>query len=81
MNDSPNKARDLRAYAASTNRRLLLGGLTLAIVVAVGLIAWLYGWGAARMGLLCVGLGLMPVILVGFVLAAMDWFVRRVHHG
>jgi hypothetical protein len=80
MNDSP-EARDVRAYAESTNRRLLLGGLLLIIVVGIGLIAWIYGWGAARMGLVCVGLGLAPVLLIGLILLAMDWLVRRADRG
>jgi hypothetical protein len=78
MKNSHNEPRDLWTYAASTNRRLVLGGLSLAVLVAVALIAWLYGWGAARMGLLCIGLGLMPVVLVGLILLGMDWFVRKV---
>lgn len=70
--------RDLRAYAAQTNRRLILGGLALAVGIAVVLIYIFFGREAATAGLLCLGLGLAPLGLIWGALAVIGWIVRRV---
>jgi len=59
--------RDLRKYASTTNKRLVLGALFLLFVVGLGLIALIYGMPAALMGLLCL-LGAMLVIGVIFLI-------------
>jgi hypothetical protein len=62
--------RDLRKYASTTNKRLAIGAVVLLLVVGVGLIAWLYGKGAAAAGLLCLlgGLGLAGIVALFFYL-------------
>lgn len=57
---------DLRKYASTTNKRLVIGAIVLILVVGVGLIAWLYGKGAAAAGLLCIlgGLGLVGLVVL-----------------
>lgn len=69
--------RDLRQYARQTNRRLLLGGLVLLFVVGGGLIYLLYGREAAFLGVLCILLGLTPVVLIALILLILDWLVKR----
>jgi branched-chain amino acid transport system ATP-binding protein len=56
-------ARDLRRYASQTNFRLGVGGILLLFVVGDGLIYLIYGRGAALMGLLCLLLGLAPLLV------------------
>lgn len=57
---------DLRKYASTTNKRLVIGAIVLILVVGVGLIAWLYGKGAAAAGLICIlgGLGLVGLVVL-----------------
>lgn len=68
--------RDLRRYARQTNVRLIVGGLLLLFVVGDGLIYIFYGRSAALMGLLCLGLGLAPLFLIGLALWAVELAAR-----
>jgi len=70
-------ARDLRRYARQTNFRLTVGFILLLFTVGIGLIYIFYGQGGALMGLVCILLGLAPVILIGLALAVMEWIVQR----
>lgn len=70
--------RDLRRYARQTNTRLLIGFFLILFLVGDGLIFWLQGRDAALMGLLCLLLGLAPVVLVWLLLWALEWVVRKV---
>jgi hypothetical protein len=69
--------RDLRRYARSTTTRLITGGLFLLFVVGDGLIYLIYGPTAAVSGLLCLGVGLIPLALIMLSLWIMDWIVKR----
>jgi hypothetical protein len=66
-----------RQYTAQTNARLLAGGILILFVVGDGLIYWLYGRGAALMGLLCLLAGLAPLAIIWLVLRVIDWIVQR----
>lgn len=68
---------DLRKYASQTNFRLILGGLIILLVVGEGLIWIIYGGPAALMGLLCIGAGLIPVIIIVIILAVMEKIVKN----
>ena len=70
-------SRDLRKYARQTNVRLLIGFLILLFLIGDGLIYVLYGRGAALVGLLCVGAGLIPLVLIAVILWGMEWFLKR----
>jgi len=70
-------SRDLRRYARQTHVRSLIGFILLLFLVGDGLIYLFYGRGAAAMGLLCLGAGLAPLVLIAALLWGMDWFVRR----
>ncbi len=69
--------RDLREYARQTNTRLIVGGVLLLFIVGDGLIYFIYGPGAAISGLLCLGIGLFPILLIILVLTVIDWAVKR----
>ncbi|MEA3351386.1 MAG: hypothetical protein U9Q82_12250, partial [Chloroflexota bacterium] len=60
-----------------TNFRLLVGFIILLFLAGDGLIYAFYGKGAAIMGLLCLGAGIAPLLLIGLILWAMEWFVKR----
>jgi hypothetical protein len=69
--------RDLREYAKQTNIQLTLGAFVLLFIVGLGLIYWIYGPGAAGLGLLCLLGGLVPIAIILFVLFGIDWIVKR----
>ncbi len=64
--------RDLRAYARQTRTRLIIGALALFLIVGEGLIYLIYGPQAAATGLICMGAGMLPVILVIVILQVLD---------
>jgi Sec-independent protein secretion pathway component TatC len=74
-----NMTRDLRKYASQTNVQLIAGALTLLFVVGLGLIAWIYGFGAALMGLLCMLGALVPIGLIALSLNGLDAIVKRIN--
>jgi hypothetical protein len=69
--------RDLRKYARQTNVRLGVGALLVLFIVGDGLIYLIYGPGAAITGLLCLGGGLVPIVLIISALWFMEWIVKR----
>ncbi|MBP1701940.1 MAG: hypothetical protein H6Q38_1047 [Chloroflexi bacterium] len=69
--------RDLRKYAQQTDRRLIVGGLLILFVVGDGLIYLIYGRQAALAGLICLLIGLIPLVLIWISLALISWLVRR----
>lgn len=69
--------RDLRKYAQQTNFRLVMGALLLIFVIGDGLIYLVYGLQPALMGLLCLGVGLSPILLILLSMSIIDWVVKR----
>jgi hypothetical protein len=70
-------SRDIRRYARQTNVRLLIGALALLFLVGDGLIYWIYGKGAAIMGVMCLLGGLAPVAVILLVFLVMEWILKR----
>jgi hypothetical protein len=70
---------DLRRYASQTAARLIVGALLILFVVGLGLIWWIYGLGAALMGLLCLLGALVPIGLIWFFLFGLDILVKRLN--
>lgn len=68
---------DLRKYRRQTNSRLILGALFLLFFVGDGLIYILYGGRAAIMGMLCIGLGIVPIIIIVLFLWVIEAIVKR----
>lgn len=71
--------RDLRKYASQTNVQLIAGALLILFIVGIGLIAWIYGLGAAAMGFLCLLGALVPVALIALFLFGLDFVVKRIN--
>ncbi len=69
--------RDLRQYATQTNKRLILGGIGLLYLVGGGLIYAFFGREAAISGVICLTLGLSPIILAWLALSLVGWIARR----
>ncbi len=70
-------SRDLREYARQTTFRLIIGGILLLFLIGDGLIYLIYGPSAALSGLICLGIGLLPLLLILLALAIIDWIVKR----
>jgi hypothetical protein len=71
-------SRDLRKYARQTNVRLIVGGFILVFVVGIGLIYLFYGQGAALTGLLCLVVGLIPLLLIWLMFFVLEIITKRV---
>ena len=69
-------SRDLRQYARQTNIRLFVGFLLLLFVLGDGLIYVIYGRGAATFGLICLLVGLMPLLLIWLALWGIELLTR-----
>lgn len=67
---------DLRKYTSQTVFRLVVGALLILFTVGLGLIAWIYGVGAALMGLLCLLAMMLPIGLIAFFLNGMEWVAK-----
>ena len=74
-------SRDLRHYARQTTTRLIIGGLLFLFIVGTGLIYVIYGQAAALSGLFCMGIGLLPVLLILLALAIMEAVVKRANRN
>jgi hypothetical protein len=70
-------ARDMRKYSRQTNIRLLIGFIVLLFVVGGGLIYWFYGSRAALLGLICLIVGLLPLLLIWLILVGLEWVAKR----
>ena len=70
-------SRDLRKYTRQTSFRLIVGGILVLFIVGDGLIYFIYGPGAAISGLLCLGAGLLPVLLIVLILWVMELVVKK----
>jgi len=70
-------SRDLRRYARQTNVHLMAGFILLLFVVGDGLIYWIYGRNAALLGVMCLVLGLLPLLLIWLILVGLEWWVKR----
>jgi hypothetical protein len=69
--------RDLRHYAKQTNIRLVIGGIAVLVIIGDGLILLIYGRDAAVMGLLCLIVGLLPLLVIWAVLFFLGWVVKK----
>ena len=69
--------RDLRKFAQQTNIQLIVGGLLVLFIIGDGLILIMYGPASALFGLLCIGIGLIPVVIIYAVFVLMDWIVKN----
>jgi uncharacterized membrane protein YuzA (DUF378 family) len=70
-------SRDLRKYAQQTNVRLIAGGLFLVFIVGIGLIYLFFGQGAALTGLLCLIVGLIPLILIWLMFFILEVITKQ----
>jgi hypothetical protein len=69
--------RDLNKYNRGTNIRLIVGAVILIFLIGDGLIFIIYGSGPAGMGLICLFVGLFPVLLIACVIFLLNWSVKR----
>ena len=68
---------DLRKYAQDTSIQLGVGAFLLLFIVGDGLIYFIYGKGAALMGLLCLFAGVAPILIIALFMLLLNWIVKR----
>ena len=68
---------DLRKYAQDTNIQLVVGAFLVLFIVGDGLIYFIYGKGAAVLGLLCLLAGVAPVLIIALIMLLLNWIVKR----
>ena len=68
---------DLRRNRRQTTINLFVGFMILLLVGGGGLVYLIYGVNALPTYLLCLGVGLAPLLLIGLTLVAMQWIVDR----
>jgi hypothetical protein len=68
---------DLRKYRRQTTIRLIVGGLLMLFTIGIGLIYLIYGPAAAISGLVCMGMGLIPLAAIFLFFLLIDWIVHR----
>jgi len=56
---------------------LITGGIALVVIVAVGFTWIFYGKYAALTALLCIGAGLLPVLLIFALFVFINWILRK----
>lgn len=69
--------RDLRRYSHQTQWRLLVGFILLLFIIGIGLVYVFYGPRAAVLGMICLILGLAPMLLIYLALWGIEWIVKR----
>jgi hypothetical protein len=69
--------RNLKDFRRQTDLRLMVGFVAILIFVGDGLVWWLYGPGAASLGLLCLLAGISPIALLWLILKGLEWLGRR----
>jgi hypothetical protein len=69
--------RDLRRYAQQTTTRLVVGFVIILFVAGIGLIYLIYGPESALMGMLCLVIGLAPLVLIFISLWILNFIVKK----
>lgn len=69
-------SRDLRKYARQTGVQLGVGAFLLLFLVGDGLIYFIYGKGAAMLGLSCLLIGTAPILLIALLMLLLNWVVK-----
>ncbi len=68
---------DLRKYSRQTTLRLIVGGIVIFFLIGDGLVYFIYGPAAAISGFLCLGAGLLPVVIIMGALWVMESIVKK----
>ncbi len=71
---------DLARYRRQTERRLILGGIAIVVIVGGALILTLYDLGALAGAWLCLGAMAVPVAAIMGALLLFQWLGREPHN-
>jgi hypothetical protein len=67
----------LAEYSRQTTFRLIVGGIFILFFIGDALIYYIYGSAAALSGFLCIGVGLLPVLIIIGILWVMEYIVKK----
>lgn len=68
---------ELDKYSKQTNRSLIAGFVFILLVIGDGLIYLFYGLESAIFGLICIGGGFVPIILIWMTLNIVERIAKR----
>ena len=68
---------ELDKFAKQTNRRLVVGFILILLLIGDGLIYLFYGIESAIFGLICIGAGFIPLILIWLILGIVEKIAKR----
>lgn len=77
MNNRRQRPTDLRRYRRQTERRLAIAVVLCLLFVGGGLVALIYGSGAAVMAVSCLLFGSALFALLWLILSLMGWWAER----
>lgn len=69
--------RDIRSYSKQTLLHSVIGGLFVIIIVGDILIYIFYGRDAAIFGLMCIFIGMIPILFVWLILLGLEWIIKQ----
>lgn len=70
---------DPRAHSKQTSIHLIFGGIGILFLIGDGLVYFIYGPAAAISGFLCLGAGLLPVVIIMGIFWVMEKVVNKDH--
>lgn len=68
---------ELDKYSKQTNIRLIVGFVLILLLIGDGLIYLIYGKGSAIFGLICIGLGFVPIIFIWASLVIVEKIAKK----
>jgi hypothetical protein len=68
---------ELDKYSKQTNRSLIAGFVFILLVIGDGLIYLFYGKESAIFGLICIGAGFVPIILIWMTLTLIERISKK----
>ena len=69
--------RDINKYNRDTSIRLIVGAVLLVFLIGDGLIFLIYGNGPGMMGLICLFIGMLPILMIALVIYFLEWIVKH----
>jgi hypothetical protein len=77
MPEIEERSKDLNTYSQQTTKRLIFGGIIIAVIIGTLLIMVFYGGRAGISGFLCILVGFIPIILTFVLFLGINYLVTK----